>query len=103
MDNEDENGGHGYIDGVRSYTIRFDDKAIPNDDPDFIRLQQVVHANHQNKQPRVKRLRAHVKMQKMKQLNEFAQSRGYRDWIEFKAYEEPETVQEARKMIERGY
>ena len=42
-------------------------------------------------------------MAKMKQLNEFAQSRGYRDWIEFKTYEEPETVQEARKMIMRGY
>ena len=39
-------GDHVYIDGVRSYTIRFDDKAIPNDDPDFIRLQKVVHANH---------------------------------------------------------
>ena len=38
----------------------------------------------------------------IKQLNEFAESRGYRDWIEFKAYEEPETVREARKMIERG-
>ena len=37
----------------------------------------------------------------MKQLNEFAQSRGYRDWIEFKTYEEPEVVREARKMIER--
>ena len=36
-------------------------------------------------------------------LDEFAQSRGHRDWIEFKAYEEPETVREARKMIERGY
>ena len=42
-------------------------------------------------------------MAKMKQLNEFAESRGYRDWIDFKAYEEPETVREARKMIERGY
>ena len=39
----------------------------------------------------------------MKQLNEFARSRGYRDWIEFKAYEEYETVQEARQMIMRGY
>ena len=39
----------------------------------------------------------------MKQLNEFAQSRGYRDWIEFRTYEEPETVRDARKMIERGY
>ena len=39
-------GDHVYIDGVRSYTIRFDDRAIPNDDPDFIRLQQVVHANN---------------------------------------------------------
>ena len=39
----------------------------------------------------------------LKDLNEFAESRGYRDWIEFKAYEEPETVREARKMIERGY
>ena len=39
----------------------------------------------------------------IKQLNEFAQSRGYRDWIEFKTYEEPETVREARNMIERGY
>ena len=39
----------------------------------------------------------------MKQLNEFAQSRGYRDWIEFKTYEEPETVREAIKMIRRGY
>ena len=39
----------------------------------------------------------------LKELNEFAESRGYRDWIEFKAYEEYETVQEARKMIERGY
>ena len=39
----------------------------------------------------------------IKQLNEFAQSRGYRDWIEFKTYEEPETVREALKMIERGY
>lgn len=42
-------------------------------------------------------------MKKMKQLNEFAESGGYRTWAEFKAYEEPETVQEARKMIERGY
>ena len=42
-------------------------------------------------------------MTKMKQLNEFAQSRGYRDWIEFKTYEEPETVREAIKMIRRGY
>jgi hypothetical protein len=42
-------------------------------------------------------------MTKLTQLNEFAESRGYRDWIEFKAYEEPETVQEARKMIKRGY
>ena len=42
-------------------------------------------------------------MAKMKQLNEFAQSRGYRDWIEFKTYEEPEAVREARKMIEMGY
>ena len=42
-------------------------------------------------------------MTNMKQLNEFAQSRGYRDWIEFKAYEEPETVREARKMFERGF
>lgn len=39
----------------------------------------------------------------IKQLNEFAQSRGYRDWIEFKTYEEPETVREACKMIDRGY
>ena len=39
----------------------------------------------------------------MKQMNEFAQSRSYRDWIKFKAYEEPETVREARKMIDRGY
>ena len=39
----------------------------------------------------------------IKQLNEFAQSRGYRDWIEFKTYEEPETVREARQMIMRGY
>ena len=39
----------------------------------------------------------------IKQLNEFAQSRGYRDWIEFKTHEEPETVRDARKMIERGY
>ena len=39
----------------------------------------------------------------IKGLNEFAQSRGYRDWIEFRTYEEPETVREARKMIERGY
>ena len=39
----------------------------------------------------------------MKQLNEFARSRGYREWIEFKTYEEPETVKEARKMIDRGY
>ena len=39
----------------------------------------------------------------IKQLNEFAQSRGYRDWIEFKTYEEPEAVREARKMIEMGY
>ena len=39
----------------------------------------------------------------LKDLNEFAESRGYRDWIEFKAYEEHETVQEARKMIDRGY
>ena len=38
-----------------------------------------------------------------KQKREYAQSRGYRDWIEFKTYEEPETVREARKMIERGY
>lgn len=30
----------------RNSTIKFDDKAIPNDDPDFIRLQKVVHANH---------------------------------------------------------
>ena len=42
-------------------------------------------------------------MTTMKDLNEFAQSRGYRDWIEFKTYEEPETVREARKMIERDY
>ena len=34
------------IDGVRGYTIRFDDRTIPNDDPDFIRLQQVVHVNN---------------------------------------------------------
>ncbi|WP_277362338.1 hypothetical protein [Weissella paramesenteroides] len=39
----------------------------------------------------------------MKDLNKFANDHGYRDWIEFKAYEEPETVREARKMIERGY
>ena len=39
----------------------------------------------------------------MKQLNEFAQSRGYRDWIEFRMHEEPETVREARQMIMRGY
>lgn len=42
-------------------------------------------------------------MTNMKQLNEFTQSRGYRDWIEFRAYEEPETVREARQMIMRGY
>ena len=42
-------------------------------------------------------------MAKMKQLNEFAQSRGYRDWIEFITHEEPETVRDARKMIRRGY
>lgn len=35
-----------------------------------------------------------------KDLDEFAESRCYRDWIEFKTYEEPETVKEARKMIE---
>ena len=67
--------------------------------------QQVVHAN-QNKQPRVERLRARMKMKKwvgLKDLNEFAESRGYRDWIEFRTYEEPETVREARKMIERSY
>lgn len=39
----------------------------------------------------------------LKDLNEFAESRGYRDWIEFRAYEEPETVREARQMIMRGY
>lgn len=39
----------------------------------------------------------------MKELNEFAESRGYRDWVEFKTYEDIETVKEARKMIERGY
>ena len=39
----------------------------------------------------------------LKDLNEFAESRGYQDWAEFEAYEEPETVREARKMIERGY
>lgn len=38
-----------------------------------------------------------------KDLDEFADGHGYRDWIEFKTYEEPETVKEARKMIERGY
>ena len=38
-----------------------------------------------------------------KDLDEFAQSRGYRDWVEFKTYEDHETVKEARKMIERGY
>lgn len=38
-----------------------------------------------------------------KELNEFAEGRGYRDWIEFKTYEDPETVKEARNMIERGY
>ena len=54
----------------------------------------------------MERLRARMKMKEwveLKDLNEFAESRGYRDWIEFKAYEEPETVREARKMIERGY
>lgn len=30
----------------RGYTIRFDDATIPNDDPDYIELQQVVHAKH---------------------------------------------------------
>ena len=42
-------------------------------------------------------------MATMKDLNEFAEGHGYRYWVEFKTYEEPETVQEARKMIERGY
>lgn len=38
-----------------------------------------------------------------KDLNEFAKGHGYRDWVEFKTYEDPETVKEACKMIERGY
>lgn len=38
-----------------------------------------------------------------KDLNEFAVGHGYRDWVEFKTYEEPEMVKEARKMVERGY
>lgn len=38
----------------------------------------------------------------MKELNEFAESRGYHDWVEFKKYEDPETVKEAHKIIELG-
>lgn len=43
----------------------------------------------------------------VKDLNEFAESRGYQDWAEFEHEHEHEndkfTVREARKMIERGY
>lgn len=39
----------------------------------------------------------------MKDLNEFAEGHGYRDWVEFKTYADPEIVKEARKMIERCY
>ncbi|WEA52321.1 hypothetical protein PWO95_06680 [Weissella paramesenteroides] len=39
----------------------------------------------------------------MKDLNKFANDHGYRDWNELKTYGEPEIVQDARKMIERGY
>lgn len=39
----------------------------------------------------------------LKDLNEFAESRGYQDWAEFEHENDKFTVHEARKMIERGY
>lgn len=39
-------GDHTKLSDGRNSTIKFDDATIPNDDPDFIRLQQVVHANN---------------------------------------------------------
>ncbi|QDJ58463.1 hypothetical protein EFA59_02595 [Weissella hellenica] len=38
-------GDHTKLSDGRNSTIKFDDATIPNDDPDFIRLQKVVHAN----------------------------------------------------------
>lgn len=42
-------------------------------------------------------------MTSMKQLNEFAESRGYQDLAEFEHENDEFTVHEALKMIRRGY
>lgn len=42
---------------------------------------------------------------RLKDLNEFAESRGYQDWAEFEYEHENDefTIHEALKMIRRGY
>ena len=46
-----------------------------------------------------------MKMSKLKQLNEFAESRGYRSWFEMIHDQELTTLEVHRieKLIERGY